>query len=280
MKKLLCLLLAAVFAVSLASCGDAKIVKTIGGYDVDSELNDFYDGDDSALSVFLAPYALADKYGYDTSSGDFSALCEAELARMLHEDYLGDEDALEEDIKANGLSTALYEKFVERDVLTSELYSFLKENGTIESDEAKIRESLLAGGAVYVKRIVIVSDDGEELIAEASEKAKTAPFESVRDSFAEYAPAGEIGNYGDGYIVVRGSYDEKYEDACFSLGVGEISEPFNTDAGWCIVKRYELTEDMVDGILPDLAAAYTDGIYTGMLSEAAAGLLETGTRER
>lgn len=273
MKKLICLILIFVIALSFASCGQPKIVKNIGGFEADSELDGFFGGDDNALSLFFAPYSLADSTGYDRTSEQFAALCEAQRARILSEDYRGDEDALKEDVEKNGLTMNLYNKFTERDVLTDELFAYLISNGTIASDEADVREKLISGGAVRVKRIIVSTDGAEGLIKEAAKKAGNTSFESVRQSYAVYAPAGEIGNYEDSFIVVEGNFDDKYENACFSLGVGEISEPFETDAGWCIVKRYELTPEMIDEVLSDLVSEYTEGQFNKMLTEAAKKLL-------
>ena len=273
MKKIIGFVLILTIALSLVSCGQPKIVKNVGGFDVDSELDSFFGGDDNALALFFAPYSLADSVGYDRNSEEFAALCKAERARMLSEDYRGDEDALEEDVERNGLTMNLYEKFTERDVLTDELFERLTSDGTIVSEEATVREKLLSGAAVRVKRIIIIDDEAEKLIKEAAEKTKNSSFESVRQSYASYAPAGEIGNYEDSFIVVEGNYDERYENACFSLDIGGISEPVETAAGWCIVKRYEMTPDMIDGIISDLVPEYKDGQFNIMLEKAAEKLL-------
>ncbi len=272
MKRITCSVLVITIimtAFALVSCGTPRIVKNVGGFDVDSELDSFFGGSDDALRLFFAPYALADSVGYDRNSEEFAALCEAERARMLSEDYKGDEDALKEDVEKNGLTLNLYGQFLERDILTDVLYERLTSDGTIATDEADVRELLLAGAAVRVKRIIITGDDAEKLIKEAAGKTKDSSFESVRQSYASYAPAGEVGNYEDSFIVVEGNYDERYEKACFSLETGEISKPVETAAGWCIVKRYELTPEMIDEILSDLVSEYTSGQFNIMLEDAA-----------
>lgn len=273
MKKTVLIITCIILAVIMASCGEAKIVKNIGGYDVDEDLDALYDGDDGAISLFLSPYAVADKIGYDYRSEEFLAKCEAERARMLSEAYGGDEDALEDELKAASITEALYEKLIERDVLTDALYFKLISDGEISQDAASLKAEFLSGGAVRVKRIVTTGEGAKDAIEGAAEMAKTSSFEDTMKKYAFMSPAGEIGNYEDSFVFARGNYDEKYESVCFSLEVGEISEPFETDAGWCIVKRYELTEEIVDKMQNDLVVSYGEGSFSKILADAASELL-------
>lgn len=286
LKKLLIYVLAAVVLLSvfLASCGEPKIVKTLGAYEVDEDLYELFDGSDEGVASFFAPYALADKYGVDRTSDDFAAKCKVEMARVISEDYLGDEDAMRDAVKENGLTDELWDKIIEQSVLYADVFDALTENGTIVSDPDELKAEFLSGGAVYVKRIILGENaagpydagPGVGQLEAAYDKiiSGARSFDEAKRDFIGYTSTDDVGNYGNGYIVVRGGTEKTYEDVCFSLGVNELSKPFETSAGWCIVMRFSLTEEMVDETLDYLVASSMEGQYNVMLDETAAELLK------
>ena len=286
LKKLLIYTFAAILALSLllSSCGAPKIVKTIGAYEVDEDLYELFDSSDEGVAYFFAPYALADKYGVDRESEDFKAKCDVEMARVISEDYHGDEDAMRDAVKASGLTDELWDKIIEQSVLYKDVYEALVGNGTIISDPENLRAEFLSGGAVYVKRIMLGASSAGPYNAEpgvgqlqaAYDKIVSGArsFDEAKQDFIGYTSTDDVGNYENGYIVVRGATEKVYEDVCFSLAVNEISKPFETSKGYCIVMRFALTEDMVDEALDYLVASSMEGQYNVMLDETAAELLK------
>ncbi|MBQ7669772.1 MAG: peptidylprolyl isomerase [Clostridia bacterium] len=287
MKKLLIYTLAAIlaFALLLSSCGAPKIVKTLGAYEVDEDLYELFDGSDEGVAGFFAPYALADKYGVDHESENFKTKCEAEMARVISEDYFGDEDAMRDAVKENDLTDELWDKIIEQSVLYTDVYEALVEKGTIVSDPEKLKEEFLTGGAVYVKRIMLGASSAGPYDAEpgvgqleaAYDKIVSGArsFDEAKRDFIGYTSTDDVGNYENGYIVVRGATEKTYEDVCFSLAVNDVSKPFETSKGYCIVMRFALTEDMVDEALDYLVASSMEGQYNVMLDDAAAELLNS-----
>ncbi len=272
MKKILSYIsILSVLMLILSSCGGGRVVKTLGEYEVSAEMDEFFDGDTEKEAMFFAPYVLAKEISFNTESKAFTDAVDAEIERILAEDYKGLEDDLEEELEKNGISRTFYEKLVEQDVLKRELYFKLISNGTIVKDAKELRELFLDGAAVRVKRILIMSDGAEQTIKEASEKiSRGTPFEDVMKEYAEYDLAkGDLGNYGDSYVLVKGNSELGYEEVCFSLEEGEVSEPFETSAGWCIVKRYELTEDVIDDLGEDLITSYCEGRFNMILEKQA-----------
>ena len=285
MRKLLIFTFAAVLALALllSSCGAPKIVKTIGSYEVDEDVYELFDNSDEDVAHFFAPYALADKYGVDRESENFAAKCDAEMARVISEDYHGDEDAMRDAVKESGLTDELWDKIIEQSVLYTDVYEALVEKGTIVSDSGKLKEEFLSGGAVYVKRIILGesaagpydAEPGAGQLQAAYDKIVSGArsFDEAKRDFIGYTSTDDVGNYENGYIVVRGATEKAYEDVCFSLAVNEVSKPFETSKGYCIVMRFALTEDMVDEALDYLVSSSMEGQYNVMLDDAAAGLL-------
>ena len=77
MKKIIPILCALLSALILFSCSSEKVVRTMGGYDVTDGLEKLCVTDEK-IAEFLAPYALADKVGFDRSSDSFKTKCTAE----------------------------------------------------------------------------------------------------------------------------------------------------------------------------------------------------------
>ena len=276
LKKILtyiCILFALV--LPLTSCGGPKTVMTVGGYDLTEDVDALLGGSDMR-ALFLAPYALAEENGIDVKSDEFRDAVSAELERVFSADYGANEEALDAELEAEGISREVYEKIVEQSVLSDMLYLKLTESGKIETDPEILREKFLSGEAVRVKRILVLysnhdAAEADERINEAAGKLSLGtPFETVMKDYAEYDLAnGDLGNLGDSYVVLRGSADADYEKVCFSLSEGETSEPFDTSVGPCIVKRYELTAEDLNTILDDLVSDYAVGQYNLILEEAA-----------
>jgi len=279
MKKLIFAVIFLLAAVLFISCGSPGVVKQIGGFDVDEDLYSFLSEDDGAVASFFAPYALAEDLGYDLTSDEFKSMCDAAREQMLYADYGGDEDKLKADIEEAGMTEEVYGKVIEQDTLKNILYLMLIDDGTIESDSASLREEFASGDAVCVKRILLKADtpDAEEILSDAYEKAVSGKrtFDELKGDLVAYFASGEgIGNYGDYYIVLRGNTDNAYEDACFSLAENEISQPFETEAGHCMVKRYPLTDEILDATLDDLVKSYGEGQFNIMLEEKAEEMLK------
>ena len=270
MKKTAAIILAiALSLVALASCGKGAGQLDIGGYKIDADLAKYITDNGSTPEICVSVYALADAEGYDHSGDTFKSKCDAEYERILAEGYGGDEDALEAELEEYGIE-GFFDKIVEQGVLRDELYGYLAEKGKIESDKDSIRKRLLDGEAVRVKRIIVDSADKTQLDEGYDEYISgKISFEDLADSLAKYSVEKGIGDYEDSYVVVKGNSDVDYENACFALEADECSEPFSTSAGYCLVKRYELTDGIVDKLLDRLAVSYMEGQYNLMLEAAA-----------
>lgn len=257
--------------MSVSSCGEPKIVKTVGGFDVDEDFYDVFEDNEEQLKMFFAVYALADEVGFDYKSDDFSSKCEIAKQQILAEEYGGDEKALIEEYKDAGMTDEVYDKFLEQDTLKNELYEYLISEGKIEADKDKLRAMFLSGEACRVKRMIFTGADAEQDAGISYERVASgrSTFESEKSDNLDKTLYGDIGNYEDSYLVVRGNYEKAYEDVCFSLSNGEVAKPFITSSGWCLVKRYTLTEEIVDDSLDGLVTSYTEGQYNIMLENKA-----------
>ena len=265
------LLAAVLFFASCGSKGKSADIKT--------QIEDLYRDSEDGSASFYAVYDLADKYGYDYNTEAFRTLCGEAVANDLLNTYHGNTEARQKDLDDFNMSYELYEKIIEQDTLKTELYTYLIDKGVIESDPEILREKFLAGEAVYVKRILVKFGETDEEKSAAYETIERAEeqlaegksFEEVKSLLYEAGDAeGDPASCAGGYIIVRGIYDFDYEDACFSLEVGETSEAFDTTVGYCIVKRLELKPELLDEFLDETVTSYTEGQFGILLDEAGA----------
>ena len=79
---------------------------------------------------------------------------------------------------------------------------------------------------------------------------------------------------GDGYYITRGTMNEKYEEAAFSLEIGGVSEVIETlgennrgdvVSAYYVIQRFELDQNYIDKHFYDLQDEYYSAvIYTDM----------------
>ena len=89
----------------------------------------------------------------------------------------------------------------------------------------------------------------EEPVEEGDKAFILSEVEGTREHMAEidalieqYGEDLYMFNNPDGYYIIRGNRWEAFEDAAFSLDVGEFSEVVETEAGFSILMRYEKEE--------------------------------------
>ena len=86
-------------------------------------------------------------------------------------------------------------------------------------------------------------------------------------------------NNDDGYYVCRGTLHEAFEEAAFSIDVGEVSGIVKTDAGYSIIKRYEKEESYLKEHFDELAENYITSCYNLALEKREDELTVTDTKE-
>lgn len=181
---------------------------------------------------------------------------EYKLIRSLYED----------DFKANVLSNYVMAKHV-----------LLSTTGA-EYDEAEIPE-----GATD-EEIAEITAQNEKLREEATNKlkeekkvvaeevlAKANSGENFDDLITEYnEDPGEVvkedGTY-DGYLFTKGEMVEQFETAAFALGVDEVSDIVETDYGYHIIKRVDISDEYLEDNIVDIMM--TNDTYYQQYSTAA-----------
>lgn len=169
------------------------------------------------------------------------------------------------------MTDAVYRFIIRNDVMAEELAAKMVERGEIVTDDAALRAIINGDDCVRVKQILLTADNGntdEENLALAEKLlGKIEAGEDFDELIQKYGKDLFMFNNSDGYYLLRGNRYEEFENAAFSLDVGEVSGIVKTEAGYSIIKRYEKEEKYINSHFDELAEEYATGKYN-MLLEA------------
>ena len=152
------------------------------------------------------------------------------------------------------------------DVLETQLiYTYADDLGIIpySSMDTKSMDNfyrfIMDGGFVMTYHVFVRNDPGEN-VEENRQKAEEARRMIVSGEKTISQMVG--GTYNDDiyetrpYCFTKGEMDEKYEEASFALKVGEVSPVVETDEGFFVIVRQELTSDYASENIKTLLAQY------------------------
>lgn len=129
------------------------------------------------------------------------------------------------------------EKEIPEDATDEEIASITAENEKLKEEAAeKLKKEKLAIAEEVLQKAKN-GDDFDELIAEYNED----PGETQNDD----------GKY-DGYLFTTGEMVEEFENAAFALGIDEISDVVETDYGYHIIKRVDISDKYLEDNIVDI----------------------------
>ncbi|MBQ7923364.1 MAG: peptidylprolyl isomerase, partial [Clostridia bacterium] len=197
----------------------------------------------------------------------------------LYESYENDLQAYADTIGEYHMNDSVYRFLVQNETMGAELFYLLQNEGIIESDDDALRELMQSDTFVRVKQILISDTNG---------KTDEENLALIQDIYSQLENGGDfetlLGMYGqdlymfnndDGYYIAPGSRYTEFEEAAFSLEVGEYSGIVKTLAGYSIIMRYEKDQEYLDTHFDELCQEYYDGAYNTILEAHAASLTMT-----
>lgn len=189
----------------------------------------------------------------------------------LYESFENDLEAYKATIGDYYMNDSVYRFMVQNEVLGEELFYLLQNEGVIAKDDEELRNILHSDDFIRVKQILISADNG------LTDEKNRALIEDIYDQLENGADFETmIGMYGqdlylfnnpDGYYIARGSRFIEFEEAAFSLEVGEYSGIVESPAGYSIILRMEKDRLYVDSHFEELCKEYYDGAYNVILEE-------------
>lgn len=290
LKKALCLCLLACLLLSLASCGtkaeDGRTALTVNGTKVSADEMRYILGNlrrdlagtgredslaDEAVKQCRRAEAirrLAKKHKVTLGTDGEKALKERLAA--FRGSY-ADEDAFRNGLKDAYLTEYSLEKMLRSEALWQKLYDSLTDemSFTIRADDetllADIKENFRCAG-----QILILNEEGEDpaenrRIAEEALKRLEGgeDFLKLADELGE-----DKGMRDSGYYFTKGQLLEYFEEAAFSLEVGQRTGVVECPLGYAIIERFPMDEKYISSHLETLRTAYKARVFNEMLSDA------------
>lgn len=236
--------------------------------------NEIFEQCFDTLCSQYATLSLCREYGVDTASGAIDELVETLMSGYVAQ--YASEEAYAAALRESYLNDSVYRFFTTVSVCQQELYYAVLKSGDIEAEDEKLYPLLEDDTFIRVKQILIQNDPGED--PEANRKKA--------EDIQARAVAGEdfdtlVGKYGedlymfqntDGYYICRGVRYKEFEDAAFSLDVGEISDVIKTPAGYSILLRCEKDPAYIEKNRAELCDDYRDACFSLMLERKAESL--------
>lgn len=216
------------------------------------------------LKMLYATPTLCQKYGIDPES---SYITDAVNARMndIYASYENNLSAYVDDLHTYHMNDNVYRFVVRNDVLASELLYAMISNREIPDDDEELRTIIDSDSFIRVKQILIPFDNGrsrEENFSLACELLQKIHDGSDFDSLVQqYGGDVNLFNNLDGYYITKGSYQHAFEEAAFSLDVGDVSDIIETSVGYSIIKRYEKDTSYLTSHFDELANDYVSSQY-------------------
>ena len=232
-----------------------------------SELEDSIN--ETIVHLYTTLY-VCDEYGI---SPDDSYITDALDIQMdaVYEGYENDYDVYAEEIAEYHMNDSVYRFITRNDILSEELIHKMMDDKVIPSTDEELEGIISGPDFIHVKQILISNDNGnseEENLALAEDILKKlndgADFDEM---IQQYGGDLYLFNTDNGYYISRGSYHEAFEEAAFSLEIGEISGIVKTDAGFSIIKRYPKDAEFIAENFNVLADDYIRGRYNLILAE-------------
>ena len=268
---------------------------------------------ESYLMSFYADYVLAEKYGVevddeltalvDQAYESLVTDCEGEENAekyLLSEYFTADvyKKMYECSYLYNNVADILYneggEFYVSQDdfkeFAKTDDYALVKHILITYSSQAELSDEDMEGYdelSLYEKSQLkdaaydaLTADEQAAVDAKAKEQAEAvlalvnqegSDFDAL---IAEYGWDPGMEYYTDGYTMTKNSaYVEEFLNAAFELGVGETSQIVETDYGYHILKRMEITDDYITENLEDIYSEYCDEVYSAKDNELMTAIL-------
>ncbi len=297
-KKVIAFLLAVLIVIPFTvSCDkDSKTALTAGGFDVPYHLfryivvnarydiekeygenvwkSDKADGAKAELEKNIKD-AIADLYTFCALGADFDLKWDSEvIAAEADQEYAA--------IRGEYDSDKDFEKALEELAMTKDTLIFLTSNTILKDsvysamitadehfDDDDYFTSIFEGDEfIRVKQILVGGDNAG---TDEANLKKAREIKEQLDSGADFDKlCREYNNdlfmfeNDDGYYIMRGTRNFEFEEAAFSLNVGEVSDIVKTDAGYSIIKRYEKDPDYISDNFTSLKDEYYESKFSIM----------------
>lgn len=234
----------------------------------------------SSVVIHYATLSLCAERGLTLEDEGLEKRVQDYVDSVVDSDFGSSHSAYRESLDDYGLSDRYVRFTAAVDLLYVDLMTKMLEDGLIIDDDESIKQ-IVKNDFARTWHIMISNDEGES-VEENRKKAEEALSKYRDGSMSMYKLIGSVYNEDlsltdlDGLYFARGSLDEKYEEAAFSLAVGEVSdivETVGTNAQgqtvdvFYIIQRLEIEDAYVEKNLASLKEKYRESVMYAMLEK-------------
>ncbi len=231
----------------------------------------------------LSSYAmlrLCEEHGLSLKDKEWKQKINSEVDEYVIEYFHDDRSLLDKEMEAMGLSERYLRFLLGTDLLYDQLLYVYPEEGLVPSDEDELM-SRIRKEFIHVYHIAIFDDTGDDVernhakIKEAHSLLKSGSrniYDLIRAGYSEdFSDVSASGEY-----IARGTMDEAYESAAFSLRIGEISDVVmatginnQNQIVPCsyVIQRFEHDDEYLDSHFTTLVDSYYGSVIAADLEE-------------
>ncbi len=168
--------------------------------------------------------------------------------------YYGSEENFDKFFESQALTKDLYRELTIRSYYASNLFEkYLEENVSADDVMSKFKKDYVKAKHILIQK---TNAEGTDISAEAYSKIEDikaqldagADFDQLMAEHGE-DPGAEASP--EGYVFTTGEMVAEFEEAAFALEAGQLSDIVETDYGYHIIKKLELTDEDIQNPISD-----------------------------
>lgn len=216
---------------------------------------------ESSLREAYSLWKLANDNGYKFSDDDNKKVDEY-LSQAL--DMYGGEEAFNEALSKANMTESVFTEEMKRQTLEISLRNYMmdEKSAIIKSDDKTVEEDI-SKNFYRILQIYIANDEGESI--EENKELSQSVYKQLSDgaSFEELSAKynEDEAQPQEGYCFTYGQMLKEIEDNTLRLDIGEISPVFESEGGYHIIKRLEITKEYRDKNFETLRYYYQCRIF-------------------
>lgn len=211
------------------------------------------------ITANYAILSLCRAVGITTETEEIQAATDKYVDELVAE--LGGRGEYKAALSEMGLTDSFFRFTIAVEYCRSELYYvYTQDLGIIEDDQEVIYDYIMDDNFVRTVHVFISNDEGDDV--EANRRSAEQVVERIKGGESINTLIGSSYNEDfnltttHGYYFTRGEMLKTYEDAAFSLEIGQVSDVVETEQGFYVIQRLPLEPDYVLQNLVNLVSQY------------------------
>ncbi len=221
---------------------------------------------------------LCEKAGLSYDESSLSDAVDVELTKMITQSFDGDRDAYRESMKENGLTERYVRYSLGLTILYDQLLIQYPSLGLVDDNDTI--KDYIQKNFIHVYHLVLFFNENNQAEKLAKITEAQEALQSGEKTMYALIKAGYSEDFldpsGDGYYIAKGTMDERYEEAAFSLKLNEVSDVIESEGTnnngytspcYYVIQRVAIDEAYVDSHLSELANEYYSSVIYGDLTK-------------